>query len=57
MAPVPMLPLSENMLIRGLHEAIEKLNEQYEKENRKEERIDQKGRNIVFHSWLFKLVR
>jgi hypothetical protein len=40
-----------------LHEAIEKLNGQYEKENRKDEKIDQKGRNIVFHSWLFKLVR
>jgi integrase len=47
----PDAPLSENMLIRGLHEAIEKLNEQYENENRKAERIDQKGRNIVFHSW------
>ncbi|WP_010252918.1 tyrosine-type recombinase/integrase [Treponema primitia] len=47
----PDTPLSENMLVRGLHEAIEKLNENLKAENREQEKIDQKGRNIVFHSW------
>ncbi|GHV13671.1 hypothetical protein FACS189491_08940 [Spirochaetia bacterium] len=28
-----------------------------DKENREQERIDQKGRNIVFYSWLIKSVR
>jgi integrase len=46
----PDAPMGENMLRDGIHNAIEKLNEKLEKENRKQEKIDWKARNIVFHS-------
>jgi integrase len=38
-------------ILWSLHEAIEKLNEKFEKEGREQEKIDWKARNIVFHSW------
>jgi integrase len=46
-----MHPISESMIRDGLRESIEKLNVKFAEENQGDEKIDWKGRNIVFHSW------
>jgi integrase len=48
---LPDTPIGESMIRDGLREAIEKLNIKFAEENRGDEKIDWKARNIVFHSW------
>ncbi|GHV26395.1 hypothetical protein AGMMS4952_06360 [Spirochaetia bacterium] len=47
-------PCQDALILEGLHEAIDKLNEDLEKAGREQEKIDWKARTIVFHSWLIK---
>jgi integrase len=44
-------PCQDDLILDGLHDAIEKLNDKLKKEDREQEQIDWKERNIVFHSW------
>jgi integrase len=43
-------PMDNKILIDGLHDAIDTLNEKLEKNNLKDDKIDWKERGIVFHS-------
>ena len=54
---LPDRPVDPKVILKGLKEAIETVNEKYRKATEKtnlekpEIAIDQKGRNITFHSW------